>query len=81
MKSINPSKNGCFGNRDFYRKFWRRWARNAWKKLVDHGGITFETQELPGAERLESFGDVTLEPNQVREFVTEYKINKYKEIE
>ncbi len=51
------------------------------KKLVDHGGITFETQELPGAERLESFGDVTLEPNQVREFVTEYKINKYKEIE
>ncbi|MGI8169036.1 galactose-1-epimerase, partial [Enterococcus lactis] len=51
------------------------------KKLVDHGGITFETQELPGAERLESFGDVTLEPNQVREFVTEYKINKHKEIE
>jgi aldose 1-epimerase len=45
------------------------------KKLVNHGGITFETQELPGAERLESFGDVTLEPNQVREFVTEYKIN------
>ena len=44
-------------------------------KLVNHGGITFETQELPGAERLESFGDVTLEPNQVREFVTEYKIN------
>ena len=24
------------------------------KKLVDHGGITFETQELPGAERLEN---------------------------
>ena len=23
-------------------------------KLVNHGGITFETQELPGAERLES---------------------------
>ncbi|MEQ7179896.1 aldose epimerase family protein [Enterococcus thailandicus] len=45
-------------------------------KLVNHGGITFETQEAPGSERFESFGDITLLPNQAREFVTEYQIKK-----
>ncbi|RCN90135.1 galactose-1-epimerase, partial [Enterococcus faecium] len=32
-------------------------------------------QTPPVSDNPESFGDVTLEPNQVREFVTEYKIN------
>lgn len=46
------------------------------KKLVHHGGITFEAQEIPGSEHLESFGDVSLKANEVRTYITEYQIKK-----
>ncbi|EPH97983.1 aldose 1-epimerase [Enterococcus faecalis 13-SD-W-01] len=44
------------------------------KKLVNHGGITFETQEAPGSEQFGSFGNIFLPAGHVREWVTEFKI-------
>lgn len=32
------------------------------KKLVDHGGITFETQTAPGAEQFPAFGSFVIQP-------------------
>ncbi|MBL1229181.1 galactose mutarotase [Enterococcus sp. BWB1-3] len=44
------------------------------EKMVDHGGITFETQEAPGAEHFSEFGDITLRPEKAYYSSTIYKI-------
>lgn len=45
------------------------------KKLANHGGITFETQIAPGAEKYPAFGDIRLAPHTTFETVTEFKID------
>ncbi|MHC5218393.1 aldose epimerase family protein [Enterococcus sp. LJL128] len=46
------------------------------KKLTDHGGITFETQTAPGAERFEDFGTIEIQPNVPFRSTTIYKITE-----
>ncbi|MDT2826894.1 MAG: aldose epimerase family protein [Enterococcus viikkiensis] len=43
-------------------------------KLVNHGGITFETQVAPGAEQFPDFGSIAIAPMQPFESTTEFKI-------
>ncbi|MEY8445932.1 galactose-1-epimerase [Enterococcus ratti] len=45
------------------------------KKLVNHGGITFETQVAPAAERYPTFGDIRLAPHQTFKTMTKFKID------
>ncbi|SDJ19084.1 aldose epimerase family protein [Alteribacillus bidgolensis] len=45
------------------------------EKLVQHGGITFETQTAPGAIEFEDFGDIVLRANNTYTSQTKYKIN------
>ena len=49
------------------------------RKLAHHGGITFETQTAPGAERFSAFGSIHLKAGSVFETVTEFKIKTRKE--
>ncbi|MBO0462064.1 MULTISPECIES: aldose epimerase family protein [Enterococcus] len=49
------------------------------KRLADHGGITFETQIAPGAERYPSFGDMSLAPQTPFETITEFKLKTREE--
>ncbi|WP_207871862.1 aldose 1-epimerase [Enterococcus sp. DIV2402] len=45
------------------------------KKLVHHGGITFETQTAPGAEQFSEFGSILLQKNKRIETITEFRID------
>ncbi|MFV0559433.1 MAG: aldose epimerase family protein [Enterococcus sp.] len=47
------------------------------EKLANHGGITFETQEAPGSEQFESFGNILLSANEIMETTTEFKIETF----
>lgn len=60
----------------FHCKFRHRNTRNAQPKLAHHGGITFETQTAPGAERFSAFGSIHLKAGSVFETVTEFKIKQ-----
>lgn len=46
------------------------------KKLVNHGGLTLETQVSPGALEFEGFGDIVLHPEIPYKSRTVFKINK-----
>lgn len=45
------------------------------KNLVNHGGITFETQAAPGAIEFEDFGNIVLRPDTTYQAKTVYKVN------
>jgi len=45
------------------------------EKLIQHGGITFETQASPGAIEFEDFGDIILRADENYTSQTKYKIN------
>jgi aldose 1-epimerase len=45
------------------------------KKLIQHGGITFETQVAPGAIEFEDFGDIILLADENYASQTKYKIS------
>ncbi|MFS1126248.1 galactose mutarotase, partial [Enterococcus faecalis] len=49
------------------------------RKLAHHGGITFETQTAPGAERFSAFGSIHLKAGTAFETVTEFKIKTREE--
>lgn len=49
------------------------------QRLANHGGITFETQIAPGAERYPSFGDISLVPETPFETITEFKLEAREE--
>ncbi|MFF2498063.1 hypothetical protein [Peribacillus sp. NPDC058075] len=44
------------------------------EKLIQHGGITFETQAAPGAIEFEDFGDILLLAGENYTSQTKYKI-------
>ncbi|MGM0123437.1 galactose mutarotase [Enterococcus sp. AZ194] len=44
------------------------------QKLAHHGGITLETQVMPGAIEFEGFGHIILQPNEVFTSKTVYKV-------
>ena len=44
-------------------------------QLKNHGGITLETQAVPGAERFASYGDIVLTPASPYQQVTEFKLD------
>ncbi|WYJ99999.1 galactose mutarotase [Enterococcus sp. 7F3_DIV0205] len=45
------------------------------EKLVNHGGLTLETQVSPGAVEFDGFGDIILYPETIYQSRTIYKIN------
>ncbi|MBZ5752820.1 aldose epimerase family protein [Metabacillus rhizolycopersici] len=45
------------------------------EKLIQHGGITFETQVAPGAIEFENFGDIILLADEIYASQTKYKIS------
>lgn len=45
------------------------------KKMINHGGLTLETQVSPGAVEFEGFGDIVLQPGTPYQSRTIYKIN------
>lgn len=45
-------------------------------KLVNHGGITFETQTAPGAEQFPDFGTIVLPKDTEHKLITEFIISK-----
>lgn len=49
------------------------------RKLVHHGGITFETQTAPGAEQFPTFGSIHLKAGTPFETKTEFKIKTREE--
>ena len=44
-------------------------------QLKNHGGITLETQAVPGAERFASYGDIVLTPASPYQQVTEFELD------
>ncbi|MFS7261476.1 galactose-1-epimerase [Carnobacterium divergens] len=44
------------------------------KKLVNHGGLTLETQIPPGAERFHHFGDLAIRPEKPYDSTTMFKV-------
>ncbi|KAF1298338.1 galactose mutarotase [Enterococcus sp. JM4C] len=44
------------------------------EKLAQHGGITLETQVMPGAIEFEGFGDIVLQPTETFTSETVYKV-------
>ncbi len=44
------------------------------EQLVNHGGITLETQVAPGAEKYESFGNIQLSENDIYHATTSFEI-------
>lgn len=44
------------------------------EQLVNHGGITLETQVAPGAEKYELFGNIKLSENDIYHATTSFEI-------